>query len=338
MKAIKGGCPPNHDLVARDIHDIQKSADYITDHILLRHKNRTDKTKPLIVLLGEHHDDGGHAASNLRILEKLQHHIPPYTIGLGLETPHTSPLLALQRLSPGIKEEFFRSAVSILNAGKAGDPIHAWLSIAADPTAGVTHLSNVTVCRALEANCSIVLGDLPTESDDNMTLVENDPSLQDAFTYFRVRPKHTEVISVGSYLGVHVRNLAMRNKAIEYINLRHPEIFIQACGNLHVCGTDLYPHSISLSKLFERAGYEVCGFVRRDSDISAKPDDGLDNIESVFLDGPKFGNLQDGIEEKWLNAVMPSISIVGWRADEIKRTTNLISGQVSRFFRRLEPQ
>lgn len=336
MKEPIDNRPPDPDSVARNIHDIQESADEITEHIMLRYKNRKDKNKPLIVLLGEHHDDGVHAAVNLRIIERLQYHIPPYAIGLGLETPHTSPFVALQRLSGAIKEEFYKSALSALNAQAIGDPTHAWLHIAADPTKGVTHLSAVTVCRALKANCSVVLGDLPSESD-SMILVENDPSLQDALTYFRIRPKHTGEISIGSYLGMHTRNLAMRNKAIESINLRRPEIFIQACGNLHVCGNDLYPHSISLSKLFERAGYEVCGYVRRDSDVSDKPDNIL-NIESVFLEGPKFSNLQDGLEEKWLNAVMPSVSIVGWNADEIARTTNLISAQVSRFFRRLEPR
>lgn len=330
--------------IFKNIQDTNQVSDIISANILKRAAKRKDKTRPLVVMLGENHHQANHAASNFRIIETLQQHIAPYAINYGYEVPHTSSLHALRRILSfrSTNDNLKASLESALGSLDSSNSYHAWLSIAADPRNGMPLIDQVLTYRLLSAGSPMIYGDLPTvEPSEDLGLEglgfldENDGVFKKCLSYFRNKPKGTDAISPASYLGVHLRNLAMRDRAAECIDLNKPEIFIQVCGNFHVGGNVIFPDSISLSTLFQRAGFETYGVIRPTSESLNDYFSSAKNVDRFLLDGPKFYACKDSLESDWLKAVMPQVSKVGWREDEIDRVKQVFYQQVERICLRL---
>lgn len=308
---------------------------------------RKNKSKPLVILLGEDHSDASHRAVQLSVMTRLYESFDPDVVSCGMEGSQVGLIESLEIArskpisSPQLKMQVDKVS-QYLRRSHPEDPINiaasAFYATSIDSPATRKALQYVLLREGYKSFFNdVAVKEYKSSSFFHGSGYEIDFSDDKVWEYYQ-RFVHKEQvpnragmgrsIDPASLDGTYFRNYFMACAADEHIKKHKPKLFIQLCGAAHVNGDGMhYRPQEGLVHFLEREGHNVLGMTLPSVVVKGGPPENI--IHYAFDGAVKFPNGHTDLEKEWMDAVLPHV-LPHWSKNFMKMGEQLVCNHLLR--------
>lgn len=253
--------------------DLRPYVDMIVNKALDRIQQADfDANKPLMLLVGEHHDNTYHAIIKMMVLDRLQKE--GVSIAFGLEMSHDS---VYKTFADAFEDKMDRTLViprdeALRRFNKDKDGQKSLATCVTDFNFASADQANKTLMRyTLTKGISSQFNDASKTSDIELVagprgmmkrrvgkLDLDDPVTREAVKQEKSLHNAPEPASIK---GMTARNRVLTAKLIEHSQRERPQIYVQSLGMTHVAGgptpEGLHDYKYSMAAMLKDQGYEI---------------------------------------------------------------------------------
>ncbi|HEY8190664.1 MAG TPA: hypothetical protein VIF12_08255 [Micavibrio sp.] len=282
---------------------INETADRIADVIEFDLAAKPNDGRPLYVLLGEEHATSAHYLASMRIMQTVMDR--GHRIACAIEWPYNHMSVIFNQKAQSLTPAKVNQSLRYLRAVACDHPVHLqsmtghWNFVDAE-------VANTLRARfLLDRNISARYNDAAQWDGASLWINHYDPVFQAIIGHGE--QNHSPIHST-ERTGIYLRNIIMRNLAMEHAAMVRPEVYFQICGATHVAGNikNRHPFEESLIPLFSAAGQHV----RAVTFFSALlPEQALNSpflLKGQDIHGPCFIH-REGAEDAYLQETAPQI-------------------------------